>query len=144
MHISDEDELNIDALGHYLYLLKKNPQLSQVRAKTTGEYAALEKAYGEKGVDAFSKVFLQQNYLSGLIVNREIFLEQNVLKYDKYKDNVFYQNYPHEWWCAALSMAGDCMREPVTLVIENDNVLEEEITMYEKTELVEEGKSRSL
>lgn len=137
--ISDEDDLNIDALGHYLYLLKKNPQLSQVRAKTTGEYARLEKAYGEKGVDAFSKVFLQQNYLSGLIVNREIFLEQNVLKYDKYKDNVFYQNYPHEWWCAALSMAGDCMREPVTLVIENDNVLEEEITMYEKMGLVEEG-----
>ena len=31
------------------------------------------------------------------------------------------------------------MREPVTLVIENDNVLEEEITMYEKTEPVEEG-----
>ena len=27
----------------------------------------------------------------------------------------------------------------MTLVIENDNVLEEEITMYEKTELVEEG-----
>ena len=36
-------------------------------------------------------------------------------------------------------MAGDCMRESVTLVIENDNVLEEEITMYEKMGLVEEG-----
>lgn len=137
--VSDEDDLNIDALGHYLYLLKKNPQLSQIRAKTTGEYARLEKAYGKKGIDAFSKVFLQQNYLSGLIVNREIFLAQNVLKYEKYKDNVFYQNYPHEWWCAALSMAGDCLRETVTLVIENDNVLEEEIAMYEKMGLVEEG-----
>lgn len=139
LFVSDEDDLNIDALGHYLYLLKKNPQLSQIRAKTTGVYARLEKAYGKKGIDAFSKVFLQQNYLSGLIVNREIFLAQNVLKYEKYKDNVFYQNYPHEWWCAALSMAGDCLRETVTLVIENDNVLEEEIAMYEKMGLVEEG-----
>lgn len=125
--VSDEDDVVIDAIEHYLKVLRFNPQLSQIRAKTAVRYAGLVYEYGKKGLDAFSKVFLRQNYLSGLIINRNDFIKANVLQYEKYKDNVFYQSYPHEWWCAALSVIGDCMRDTVVLVEERESVMLQEI-----------------
>lgn len=132
LFVSDEDDVVIEALDHYLKLLSASENLGQIRAKTNSQYVRLVKEYGKMGRDAFEKVFLRQNYLSSLIVNREKFLQADLLRYDKYQDNIFYQNYPHEWWCAALAELGDCLREPVLLVEEKEAALNDECEQYEK------------
>lgn len=132
LFVSDEDDVVIEALDHYLKILSASENLGQVRAKTKSQYVRLVKEYGKMGRDAFEKVYLRQNYLSSLIVNREKFIKADVMQYEKYQDNVFYQNYPHEWWCAALAELGDCLREPVLLVEEKEAALNDECEQYEK------------
>ena len=135
--VSDEDDINIQALDHYLRLLYINKNLSQIRAKTSRQYAFIEERQcGKRGLDAFNLFFLMQNYLSGLIIKRKTYISLNVLKYEAYSGNAFYKNYPHEWWCAELSQAGDCLKEPVTLVIEQDGAGQEELDAYEKIGLL--------
>lgn len=130
--VSDEDDVIIETINHYLKLLQNNADLSQVRAKTSSQYKHIKTSYGKKGLEAFEKVFLAQNYLSGLIVNREKFLEADILSLEKYWDNAFYRTYPHEWWCAYLSKMGDCMTDSVLLIEEKEPVLRKEIQMYEQ------------
>lgn len=85
---------------------------------------------GSKGLEAFSKEFLGQNYLSGLIVRRQDFLNANMLKFEKYFENEFYKNYPHEWWCTELCKTGDYLADDVVLIDERDAVLDQEIDKY--------------
>lgn len=132
MFVSDEDDVIISSLAYYLKLLKFNPNLSIVRAGTHKQYEGLRSVYGKKGLDAFYKVFLVQNYLSGLIINKTKFCEADVMKYEVYSDNAFYKNYPHEWWCAELSLLGDYSSENRELIYENECVLNEECDKYEK------------
>lgn len=128
MFVSDEDDVILSEVEHYLHILATFSQVSVLRAKSSFQGLKLdERVYAKKGAEAFAKSFLNQNYLSGLIVRREDFLQANMLQYEKYVDNVFYSYYPHEWWCAALSKTGDHMEEPVTLIVENDSVLQDEI-----------------
>ena len=134
--VSDEDDVDIGALGHYLKILSINKQLSIIRAETHFQYADLQKEYGKRGLDAFQKVFLNQNYLSGLIVNRKNFMEADVLQFEKYSDNNFYQSYPHEWWCAVLCKYGDYLAEPFILVEEQEAVGQTEYEEYEKLGLM--------
>lgn len=143
--VSDEDDVINDALEHYMNILQNNSQLSQMRVGTSIQYSTGERYYGEKGRDAFLKGFLRQNYLSGLIVDRIKFIEANVMQYEAYIENPFYRSYPHEWWCAALSMMGDCLREPVKLIEEKESVIDAQLDAYErkgkmkKKELVDES-----
>ena len=87
-----------------------------VRPKSTDQYSSMHKReYGKKGWDAFQVVFLSQNHFPGLIVRRKDFIEADLLQYESYIDNLYYRDYPHEWWCVMLSQKGDCMMEPVIL-----------------------------
>lgn len=115
--MSDEDELIIDELEHYLKLLSNNPELSMVRPRSTCMYSQLtERKYGKKGWEAFKVVFLRQSHFPGMIVRRKDFIEADLLKLERYQDkNLYYTYYPHEWWCVALSQRGDCLMEPVVL-----------------------------
>lgn len=141
LFVSDEDDVVIDALDHYLKLLSDNPKVGLVIAKTSIERACIKNSYGEKGLDAFQKIFLMQNYLSGLIVNRQIIINANVMKYEKYNNNAFYRNYPHEWWCAELSRTGDCITDATLLIEESDQVLEEECENYEKLGVIKKSEA---
>lgn len=129
MLVSDEDDVIISALEHYLKLLDTNPKLSLVRARNVNYYSDIsEREYGKKGLEAFNLMFLSQNYISGLIMNRKDFMEEdfpNSLR--QFADNVFFQYYPHEWWCAMLCRRGDAVREPVTLINEGEPVRKEEV-----------------
>lgn len=124
--ISDEDEVNINAIDHYLYIFKNNKNINVIRSKTSEQYFTIEREYAKAGIEAFKQMFLSQNYLSGLIFKKKDFMKLHLLKLEKYKDNAFYQNYPHEWWCAEMGKIGDCLNEPVLLVIEKESVLEKE------------------
>lgn len=120
--VSDEDDVDISALEHYLKILKCHPNLAVIRAKSSKQGIAItEREYGRKGLEAFNLMFLGQNYISGLIVKRREFIEENFPeKLQRYFHNVFFQYYPHEWWCAFLCMKGDALKEPVTLVYEGE------------------------
>lgn len=126
--VSDEDEVQLQQLEHYLRLLTDYPDISVLRAKTARQYIFLnERAYAKQGREAFELSFLAQNYLSGLIVRREDFLGENLLRLDEdYSENAFYISYPHGWWCSILCRHGAYMEEPVVLIEEKDDVLKDE------------------
>lgn len=131
--VSDEDDVVPEALEHYLRLLVDHSETAIVRARGRKFYDDIEKrVHKKKGQEAFGSVFLRQNYLSGLILQREIFLQQNLMDLRKFAENELYHYYPHEWWCAILSMKGDYIEEPVRLIWENESVLEEEINKYQE------------
>ena len=120
--VSDEDDVAIGALEHYLRLLEEFPQVSVIRARTMVQHIeVVNRRYKEKGTDAFINLFLTQNYLSGLIVRRKDFIEGDFASLDRFSDNEFYRSYPHEWWCAVLSRRGDSLCEPVILVHEGES-----------------------
>lgn len=116
MVMSDEDHLFIDMLEYYLKLLTTHSDLAMVRPRSTQQYLNIDKIeFGKKGWDAFEIVFLRQSHFPGLIVRRSYFIEADLLKFESYIDNLYYRDYPHEWWCIMLSQKGDCMKVPVIL-----------------------------
>lgn len=125
--VSDEDDVVIQSLEHYFRLFKDFKQVNVVRARTQYQRGDIQKRqYGKKGLDAFEHVFLGQLYLSGLIVKKKDFIERDFARLEQFSENVFYQYYPHEWWCALLSLKGDFVEEPVTLISESDSMFEKE------------------
>ncbi len=135
--VADEDEVILEALEHYLRLLSENWDLSMMRVKTVFQYSKLVKReFARKGRDAFLCAFLRQNYMSGLIVRREDFIQANLMELEEYKENTFYRYYPHEWWCAMLSQMGNIMFEPIELIAEGDSVLKDEVKMYREQGLL--------
>ena len=135
--VSDEDDVCWGALEHYFKLLQSNSDVNLIRAKTAIQYGTLnEKRYGKKGTDAFYAMFLRQNYLSGMIIRREDFMQANLLQLEQFSDNAFYRTYPHEWWCAMLSRTGDYMEEPVILIDENESVIAEEAERVKKEGII--------
>lgn len=129
LFVSDEDEVKIGALEHYLKLLNNCKNLSYVRAKTSRHYSSLfpKRQRYAQGRDAFLGGFLIQNYLSGFIVRKEYFLQINFESLEKFADNKFYLYYPHEWWCALLSLRGDYLEEVEELIIEGDSEYKNEV-----------------
>ncbi len=136
--VSDEDDVILQSLEHYLKLLATHPQLSLARAKSTfqGSYIT-KRRYGERGVHSFECMFLSQNYLSGLIIRREDFMQEDFAELERFSKNAFYAFYPHEWWCAVLSQKGDCVEEPVALILEGEAEFAEK-----KDEAMEEEKRK--
>lgn len=125
--ISDEDDVFIDKLEHYLKILSSYPDLSLVRPRSTQQYNILNKRkYGKKGQEAFDLVFLRQSHFSGMIVRRKDFLESDLLNLERFADNLYYKYYPHEWWWIMLSQKGDCLIEPVTLCDDSQPINHEE------------------
>ena len=125
--VSDEDDMVLEQLEHYFKLLTDHPEVSVLRARSMFQGRPIVKQnYGKMGIEAFKVSFLHQNYLSGLTVRREDFLAANLLQYDVYIENPFYISYPHEWWCAALCRTGAYLEEPMTLIIEREDVLAQE------------------
>lgn len=127
MLLSDEDDVVPEALEHYLKFLKDYPKLSIVRAKSKEYYSFIKKReYGTKGIGAFETIFLKQNYISGLIMRRKDFVEEDFSrKLERFSGNPFYTYYTHEWWCAFLCRRGDAVMEPVVLIIEGESAEQE-------------------
>lgn len=130
--VSDEDDIVLSAIEHYLYFLKSNPKLSLVRAKSRKFYSYIKDGYFKKGDDALFNGFLQQNYLSGGIYNRDIFLNLNLEHWDrKFEDNIFYLLYPHQWWQVLMSIEGDYATVGVKLIEEGTSMFKLEAEQRE-------------
>lgn len=140
LFVSDEDDVELEAVEHYFKLLSNYSDISVLRAKTRYQYGDMnERIYEKKGVGAFSEVFLKQNYLSGLIVRRNDFLKEQFLELERYSDNLYYELYPHDWWSAILSQSGDYLEEPIELIRENEPVLQEEAHKYKEKGIKQES-----
>lgn len=125
--VSDEDDVIIGALEHYLKVLENFPEMSIARVKSRNYWDITNREYRKKGLEAFELMFLKQNHISGLMIRRKDFTEDLFLKYpeETLADNIFFQYYPHECWCAALCYRGDALNEPVALISEGKSVNKE-------------------
>lgn len=133
--VSDEDDVIIPAIEHYLKLLNTHTGLGLVRSRTIFQYNSFcsESAYYQKGNDAFFAGLFSGNYLSGTIYNREIFMATDLAFWEEnYSKNEFYYPYPHVWWQAVLAFAGDYAVDAVYFIREGDSVLQEEKQKYIK------------
>lgn len=137
--VSDEDDVCLEGIEHYLRLLTDCSQTVMFRARGERYYSDIEcRFWGKRGVQAFHKSFLRQNYISGLIFLRDSFLQERFLELNRFEDNVFYHFYPHEWWCSLLCLKGDYIEEPVQLFLETDSVREEQCKKYVNLGMVKE------
>lgn len=132
--VSDEDDVIISALEHYLYFLKEHSKVGLVRAKTVCQYSILEKGvYSEKGEEAFFSGWLHNNYVSGSIYNREMFLNAKISYLDIcYCKNEFFRIYPHMCWNALMAFEGDYAEDVMVLIQEGDSVAKEEMEGFRK------------
>ncbi len=139
--VSDEDNVIIPALEHYLKFLSSHENLGLVRSRTVVQYFGLDQdLYCPKGKSAFLGGFLMQNYLSGVIYNRSLFLESNLLEWsEKYRENPFYAAYPHMWWQVLLSFKGDYAVDALYLIQEGESILAEETLRYREDNAIEGG-----
>lgn len=144
--VSDEDDVIISALEHYLRLLSSHKNLGMVRSKTVFQYSLIDRSqFFLKGKDAFLGGFLLQNYLSGAIYDRKLFLGADIQYWNKkYENNEFYRLYPHMWWQVLLAFQGDYAVDDTCLIQEGECVLFDEIEKYradqvEDKELIDEG-----
>jgi len=134
--VSDEDNVIISALEHYLHLLSSNDALGMIRAKTQIQYAGIDETiYYKKGRSALFGGFLKQNYMSGAIYHREKFWKSGIEEWDKkyFLKNSFYTSYPHMWCQVLLSEMGDYMQDNVCLIAEGNSAYEDMKEQYEKT-----------
>lgn len=122
--VSDEDDVILSSIEHYLKLLNSNPNISQVRVKGKMNYHdIIVRKQGNSGIEALNLMFLKQNYISGFIVRKKDFTEDEFLMDSEIlADNIFYQYYPHECWSAVLSYRGDALEEPVEFISEGESV----------------------
>lgn len=140
LFVSDEDDVVLEHLEHYLALLAEFPDATVIRGFDTTFYNTIQtRVYCKAGPEAFEASFLKQNYLSGLIVDRESFLSAHFRELSQYSENEYYRRYPHDWWCARLTQVGDYIEEPVRLISEQDNVLKEEVAYYQEHGILGEG-----
>lgn len=127
--VSDEDNVQMEALDHYLAVLKQNPETVLVRARTKKQFFFIKETKQFKGgFEAFSGGALTNNYLSGIIIKREAFLKLPFAEIEEYiGDSVsaLYMYYPHEWWFSMLMLEGDYRRDAVYLIAEGEGTEEE-------------------
>lgn len=126
MLVSDEDDVRIGALEHYLKLMQDCSQINIMRVRGTKQLYDYfnEYVYGKKGLAAFESSFLAQNYVSGYIVKRDAFIKEKFSKLDVFEANSFYHYYAHEWWVAVLCKTGDYMIDPFLLIDEGEPNME--------------------
>ena len=131
--VSDEDNVLLESLDHYLAVLARNKNLSYVRAKTKIQYSHIKDHFYKRGIEAFSGAFLAGNYLSGSIVKRESLLKLPLDEIREYaKNNAFYIHYCHDWWFSMLAFEGDFRQDAICLIAESESILDMMQEEYKK------------
>ncbi len=119
--ISDEDNIEMENLDHYLELCSNNPDISVIRSKTLKLYTYIVNETGKKGYDAIKKFFLCNNYMSGVLYNKSILTNEIIDRlYDNFKDNIAYRFYPHMVFDAYCLVQGDFLSDGFCLINEGD------------------------
>lgn len=131
--VSDEDQVIVSALEHYLHFLSLYEDLAMIRAKTQVQCRIIDQTlYAKKGKNALFLGFLRQNYMSGAIYHRERFWASGIEKWDEkyFLKNSFYTSYPHMWCQVLLSNMGDYLEDAVCLISEGDSAYDDMKAQY--------------
>lgn len=132
MMVSDEDDVIVSAMEHYLNLLNSHNEVGLVRSRTMVQYSAVcSDAYYQKGEDAFFSGLFLGNYLSGTIYNKSAFMSANIEFWEEnFSENKFYHIYPHVWWQAILAFEGDYVVDSACFIQEGESVSREQVERY--------------
>ncbi len=128
--LSDEDKIVAPNLDYYLRVIKEFPEIGMIKAKTSTFYNRLQNAYETAGKKALGAFYMNGNYMSGAIYNREVITNALVDQYEtKYRENEAYYYYPHMFYEAYALVHSDFFSGEVWLVdegeAENDLVVAE-------------------
>lgn len=126
--LSDEDHVDVAGLRYYIQWLLDNPNIGMVRCATTKMYSSqTEDCYYKAGMEAINGYFLQGNYLSGIIYNRNFLTNALVDKFEKkYIKNDAYIAYPHMFVEAYLCTIVDVYRGKNILICEGIDQMDQE------------------
>lgn len=129
--ISDEDSICCENFEYYLNYLSNNPQVGIVRAKTDSHYelSNINDHYAIGGIDAINAYFLEGNYISGIIYNRNYltneFIDNIYSLYNRNDQNRGYFYYPHLFVESCLLIQYDFYRCNKLLI--NENIAESDM-----------------
>lgn len=119
--ISDEDSLNLENLDVVIELLKARPEIAVLRPQTDIQYYNITDGYYLAGAQAVKNVFMQNNYISGIIYNRKIVTDQLINELEqKYAANQMYYHYIHLIIDAFACLNGAYVTLGVNLVHEGE------------------------
>ncbi len=94
--ISDEDDIIEENLKVYIQFMKEQPQTGVIRPATDGQYSEIKDTYSMGGEAAVEKIFMCNNYLSGIIYNRDVVDDALIDELErKYTGNSIYFHYIH-------------------------------------------------
>ncbi|WP_334072140.1 MULTISPECIES: glycosyltransferase [Paenibacillus] len=121
--LSDEDLINLDNL-HFIMnkLYLSNNKISVMRTSTTSQYN-LSNLVANPGRDALLNFMLSSNYMSGIILNNNLFKIYRGIEYIKknLNNSVCYW-YPHMFWELLLCQYGNV--ESTDLILVNEGKAE--------------------
>ncbi|MDM5281348.1 glycosyltransferase [Paenibacillus silvae] len=118
--LSDEDIVDTQVLEEIMCFLQSNPDMALVKTSTTTQ-AKFQDASAFAGEEALNKFMLRSNYMSGMIINRELLIQKNVIEqmHELYiKGNVTTLIYPHMCWELLMCQYGNVHSTSLVLVRE--------------------------
>lgn len=94
--VSDEDIINENILIDLLCILEDYPDLGIIKAKTSIQYSNYQSGYAKAGFDALKEFFMQGNYISGTVYNRDYVTDELIDGLCRlYEEEEAYRYYPH-------------------------------------------------
>lgn len=128
--LSDEDNIILASIQHYLSILRNNPNISFAKSKGANYYNDNTGEIYAKGKDAFLKSFLGTNYISGLIFRTDLFHSLNIYSWiaDQIQTNYAVRAYSHSCFSALYSLHGDYLEDNTLLFVEGDAEKDSNIT----------------
>lgn len=119
--ISDEDKIDEDALGDLIMLLEDQPDIGILKSRTSIQYVDYKAGYAKAGYDALKEFFLEGNYISGTIYNRDYVTDELIDGLESlYKEEVSYEYYPHLYVEGFVLNLADFFFYNELLIIEGD------------------------
>ena len=127
--ISDEDMVVNEILPQYMAILKNNSTLGVLRSRTKKFYAHIkDDIYIKSGDDAILNFFLRNNYITGIIYNKEIIKKYNLINFiTNNENNLSCVLYPHMWLDCAILVHSDFRQKATLLCIEGASELQSQI-----------------
>lgn len=133
--ISDEDKIVNEAVPSYIELCRNHKDVSVIRSNSDLTYWKIEDNYAKKGIDAIKNFYMLNNYISGVIYNRNI-VNDDILDmlYNEFKNNISYRFYPHEVIDAYCVVSGDFLSSGIRLIEEGvEEKEQDEIPVSQET-----------
>jgi glycosyltransferase involved in cell wall biosynthesis len=122
MIISDEDMINEEQFGSFLFLLREHPELGLVKAETSDQMdKEKEKEYISAGREAIDAFYMTDYYVSGITYNRKIITNELIDNYAKrYEGSTAYLFYPHIFYDTVVLLEKDIYHSNAPMILKGE------------------------